>query len=164
MEVTQKIEHLIEKKIDEWTETQTDDSEPFPLFRTLSTEENCSFGITVKTQDIGMLDGHEGTCCNVRKVILLVGLFLNKDLDTPERDIAFSKKARLLRKFVYENLKTTLNTFDLDNRTDTEMTLYHAEPLQIGEDIDVDVEGDFVWKSSGSWELTVSGEELDFGI
>ena len=162
LEVTQKIEHLLEQAIDTFTATKTDDGTPLDVYRTWTDEQDCNSGIRILTRDVGMLPEHEGTCCNVRQVFLAVGLYTPKDVDTLDRDISFSKFARELRLYIHQNLKTILNTWIDGVTNDFEMTLFHHENTEIGEEVDIDIEEDFTWISSGAWFLVVNGEPNDF--
>ena len=158
IEVTQKIELLTEAFIQNWLNTQ---GEEIGIFKSMDggTEVDCGEGINILAEDVGMLEGTQGTGCNIRQVVLSVGIYT--PVKRGEDGLQFSKTSHTLRRLIEDNLYTYLRT--LGDGAITDMHLFYAEKVEIGQGVDIEgVKEGYKWFSAGTWALTVNGEENDF--
>lgn len=162
IELTQKIEILMESYIKDYFDNilAIPQDEQFPIFKTSDggTEEDCGEGIKIIVEDIGMLDGAEGTSCNIRQCVLLVGLY--QPVTDGDDGLGFSKMSHKLRRRIEDNIYSILRT--LGDGQDTDMYLFYAEKREIGQGISIDGLEEGTWHSAGTWILKANGEENDF--
>lgn len=161
MEVTQKIEILVEAHLKDYFDNvlSIPIADQYPIYRSMDggTETDCGYGLRIMTEDIGMLEGAGGTNCNIRNVVLAVGVYT--PVEGGDNGAGFSSDSYKIRRRIEDNLYTILRT--LGDGNDTDMHLFYREKLEIGQGVSIDDLEEGTWHSSGTWKLVVNGELND---